>query len=94
MKKHYTDRETLKKQTVSLINKVKALGNPFYDAGPELVTLDCHDVLPEEVVQIVRNIEDIGKQQYDSYRQAVLVHGIESIHDPIKRIMLKNGNFI
>ena len=83
------NQETFKKQTVSLINKIKALGNPFCDVGPELVPLDCHDVLQEEVVQTVCNIENIGKHQYYSCRQALLVHGTNSIHDPIKRNALR-----
>ena len=67
------NQETFKKQTLSLINKIKALGNLFCDVGPELVTLDCHDVLQEEVVHTVCNIENTGKQQCDSYRQALFV---------------------
>ena len=41
------------------------------------------------MVQTVCNIENIGKQQYDSYCQALLVHGTKAIHDPIKRNSLR-----
>ena len=41
------------------------------------------------MVQTVCNIKNIGKQQYDFYRQALLVHGTKTIHDPIKRNSLR-----
>ena len=41
------------------------------------------------MVQTVCNIENIGKQQYEFYRQALLVHGTKTIHDPIKRNSLR-----
>ena len=41
------------------------------------------------MVQTVCNIENIGKQQYNSYRQTLLVHGTKTINDPINRNSLR-----
>ena len=50
-----------------------------------LVILDKQDVVGESVVNTVRNIEDIGRDQYHAYRQSVLVDRTKSIHEPITR---------
>ena len=85
-----TFQENFKKQTAALISSIKSLGNPFLEAGSQLLNIDSRDVLPDEVVKTVRTIESIAKQQYDTYRQSVLEKdGKASIHDPISRNSLR-----
>ena len=85
-----TFQENFKKQTAAMTSTIKNMGNPFLEAGSQLLNIHSRDVLPEDVVQTVRTIESIGKQQYDSYRQSVLEEGGKtSIHDPIRRNSLR-----
>ena len=77
-------QQTFKQQTLSLVNTIKEFGNPFLHDTQELVILD-KDVVGESVVNTVRNIEDIGRDQYHAYRQSVLVDRTKSIHEPITR---------
>ena len=73
---------------MALIYTIKYMGNPFVKAGPELLVLDSHDVMPETVVQTVRAIEVTGKVQYIAYKASVLEKGTKSIHEPIKKTAL------
>lgn len=81
-------QESFRKYTVSLINSIKSIGNPFLDIGPELLNIDSHDVLPDDVVETVWTIENLRKQQYNDYMESVLVKGTKSVHEAIKRSSL------
>ena len=61
------------------------MGNPFLDQSDELLTLDLANVMDQSVVETVRTIEALGKEQFQSYYKFVLVDCTTSIHEPIKR---------
>ena len=85
----FATQRTFKQQALSLINTIKELGNPFLNDTQELLTLDTQDVVSDSVVNTIRNIELIGKKQYNDYRQLVLVERTRSIHEPIKKNCLQ-----
>ena len=78
-------QRSFKLQVLSLVETIKDMGNPFLDQSEELTGLDTGNVLNESVVETVRNIEAIGKEQFNSYYKDVLVECTRSIHEPIKR---------
>ena len=63
----FATQRTFKQQALSLINTIKELGNPFFSDTQELLTLDTQDVLSDSVVNTIRNIELVGKKQYNDY---------------------------
>jgi hypothetical protein len=64
------------------------MDNPFPDDTPELLMLDTRDVIDESVVNTVRTVEALGKDQYNNYRKSVINNRTHTIHDPIKNISL------
>ena len=61
------------------------LGNPFLDDSDELLALDTRSVLDESVVNTVRTVYELGKDQYTKYHKEVIVDRTHSIHEPIKK---------
>ena len=70
------------------------MGNPFldqseelnhFDQSGELLALDTGNVLNDSVVETVRTIEELGKEQFKSFYKSVLVDYTRSIHEPIKK---------
>ncbi len=73
---------------------IKDMGNPFldqseelnhFDQSGELLALDTGNVLNDSVVETVRTIEELGKEQFKSFYKSVLVDYTRSIHEPIKK---------
>ena len=58
--------------------------NPFCDDSKDLLVLDSRDLADPEVINIVRQIEILGQQQYDTYVNERLVNQTKPITDPIK----------
>ena len=46
---------------------IRELGNPFLDDSEELLALDTRNNLDESVMNTVRTIHTLGKDQYDRY---------------------------
>lgn len=78
-------QQTFMKQVAGLSKTISDLGNPFVNDYPELLGLDTSDVMNESVANTVRTVELLGRNQYEEYRQSVLVDCTRSIHDPIKK---------
>jgi len=80
-----SSQRTFKKQVVSLCNTITSVGNPFLDDCTELLALDSRNCASESVVHTVRNIENIGKAQYEKYVKEVIIDRTTSIHQSIKK---------
>ena len=87
-------QKTFKLHVLSLVEAIKDMGNPFLDQSKELndldqsgelLALDTGNVLNDSVVETVRTIEELGKEQFKSYYKSVLVDHTRSIHEPIKK---------
>ena len=76
---------SFKSQVLSLVEAFEDMGNPFLDESEDLSTLDMGIIMDESVVNTIRTIEALGKEQFNSYYKSVLVDCTSSIHDPIKR---------
>ena len=61
------------------------MGNPFLDQFPELITLDSRNVVDSSVAANVRKLESLGKEQYGSYNQNVIMDQTEAIQKSIKK---------
>lgn len=52
------------KQVLALVETIQDMGNPFLYDTSELLSLDKHHVIDESVVDTIRSIEALGKDQY------------------------------
>ena len=70
---------------MNLIHVFNELGNPFLIDSNELLALDTHNILDESVINTVKTIHNLGKEQYAKYYKDVIIDHTCSIHDPIKK---------
>ena len=68
-----------------LIHVIEDFGNPFMDSGPELVVLNTRDCVSDEAASSVRQVEVLGKLQYDEFKGDVIDAGGKGIHKSIKK---------
>ena len=81
----FCTQKTFREQTLSLVETINEMSNPFLHDTPELLMLDTQNVLNESVVSTVCTVEAIGRDQYNMYHKSVIVERTRSIHDPIKK---------
>ena len=70
---------------MTMADIISDLGNPFSDDSDELIALETRNVMDATVVNTIRTVESLGQEQYQRYRQAVIIDHTQSIHDPIKK---------
>ena len=63
---------------------MEEMGNPFADNGRQLYRIDTKKVTEDERVETVKQIERVGKEQYEEYMTSRL-DGDKPISDPIKK---------
>ena len=63
----FCTQKTFREQTLSLVETINEMRNPFLDDTPELLMLDTQNVVNESVVSTVRTVEAIGRDQYNMY---------------------------
>ena len=85
-------QKTFKLHVLSLVEAIKDMSNPFLDQSEELLMLGSGNVMDESVVETVRKIEELGKEQFTSYYKSVLVDCSHSIHEPIKKTASHSSN--
>lgn len=73
----------------SLTAVIEEMGNPFTENSDDLLALDSRDIADSAVVNTIRQIESIGKEQYNSYVTERLVDRSKPITEPIKRNKLQ-----
>ncbi|KAK3750821.1 hypothetical protein QZH41_008184 [Actinostola sp. cb2023] len=78
-------QKTFQRQVNNLTDVVRRMGNPFLDDFQELVRLDSRDCLDASVANAIRTLDNLGKQQYQTFLKDVIEERKKSIHDPIKR---------
>lgn len=78
-------QETFHKQVNNMCDVIKSMGNPFLNTAKELIVLDTHDCMDEQVVEALYGMEQLGKEQYSRYVSDVLVKREKSIHSTIKK---------
>jgi hypothetical protein len=55
------------KHVKSMVSIFEEMGNPFTEDSMDLLTLDTKVIMSKEVVQAVRNAEEIGRTQYQAF---------------------------
>ena len=78
-------QQSFKKQVTSLIHVIEDFGNPFMDSGPELVVLSSRECVNDEATSSVRQVEVLGKLQYDEFKRDEIDVGGKGIHKSIKK---------
>ena len=76
---------TFQKQVKSLCNTTEEMGNPFLEQSGYLLVLDTRDIMDTRVVETVRTIEKVGKEQYQEFAAKKLEERKTPLFDPIKR---------
>ena len=80
----YTQK-TFKEQAQALVHTISVVSNPFLDDSHELLMLDTRNMMDESVVNTVRTVELVGRDQYNKYHKTVIKDHTHSIHEPIKK---------
>ena len=78
-------QKTFKQQVLAFIEAVNDLGNSFLDDSSELLALDTQNVIDESVIETVRTVESLGKEQYNQYYESVIQKCERSIHGTISK---------
>lgn len=73
----------------SLIQAFEDLGNPFLEESGDLLDLDQSIIMPDEVVQNVRNVKTIGAKMYQEFLQKRIVTQEVAFTAPIHQCKLK-----
>ena len=86
MKYHHEEGFSTQKnfKELALDDIISDLSNPFSDDSDELIALETRNVIDATVVNTIRT-EFLGQEQYQRYRQAVIIDYTQSIHDNIKK---------
>ena len=87
-KKHHDQMQSVQKAFVKevkdLVDAVEELGNPFREDSGDLLVLDTKDIMPKEVVDSVKSIEETGYDQCTTFVKERFVDQKKPITDPIK----------
>ncbi|CAC5423003.1 unnamed protein product [Mytilus coruscus] len=73
------------RDVTALVEVIDEMDNPFLEDSKDLLVLDTKDIASESVIETVRNIKQIGKEQYTSFIKERLEEKTVSIYEPIKR---------
>ena len=60
-------------------------GKPFKEDSGDLLVLDTMEIMPEEVVQSVKNLQKLGEGQYKAFVKERLIDSSKPITETIKR---------
>ncbi len=66
-------QEAFSEQVKSVVSIMSEMGNPFKEESTDLLVLDSKEIMNSEVVHLVRNIEDIGRKQYQTFWSSDLI---------------------
>ncbi|KAK3703666.1 hypothetical protein QZH41_002431 [Actinostola sp. cb2023] len=69
----------------SLVATFEDLGNPFIEESEDLLVLDTKEIAAPDAVGRLRQIETIGRDQFDTFLTERLLDRKKSLYDPIKR---------
>ena len=81
------------KDMKSLVTTIKDFGNPFLEESEDLIVMDTKEIAGAAAVTILRQIEAIGKQQFNQFITERLLNRTKSLYDPIKRNKVSLFNF-
>ena len=87
---HYKDSlafpEKFRKHFNNPSKEIEQLGNPFIvEDSKELIQLGTKDVMRDDVVSIVRQNEELGKNQHAEFRKTRIFAHMVQLDSPIKK---------
>ncbi|KAI9529079.1 hypothetical protein NQZ68_013386 [Dissostichus eleginoides] len=65
-------QKTFKEQALALVHTISGMSNPFQDDTPDLLMLDTQNIIDESVVNTVRTVESVGRDQYNKHHKTVI----------------------
>ena len=68
-----------------LLKVLDELGNPFMETSTDLLVIDTRDVMDDAVAETVRNIEHLGKNQYEKFVTERLVLCTKPVTETLSR---------
>ena len=72
-------------QVLNLVKIISDFGNPFLEQSQDLLVLDTRNVMPENAINTVNNIENIGMNLFRQYFEHRLTSRNKSLFDPISK---------
>ena len=60
-------QNTFQNQVNAVCSTIEEMGNPFADQTGDLFVLDTRDIADSKVVETVRTVEQLGKDQYQQF---------------------------
>ena len=73
------------REVTQLISVISDLGNPFTEDRGNLLTIDTKEIMDQVVVESVKQVIKLGKEQYSKFHDERLVKRSVPINEPIKR---------
>lgn len=77
------------KDVTNFADVLRECGNPFLETSQDLVTLDSHDVMEQEVVRSLNNVKETGIALHANYVQT----RIDTASVPITNTIKRNGMY-
>ena len=74
-----------RKDVMSVISRFGALGNPFTEESPDLFAIHTKDVMVGCVVDSVKNVMNLGEDQFRSFVKERFVERSKAVNEPLKR---------
>ena len=78
-------QNNFKKQVKKLCDVIEEMGNPFKEESNDLLTLGTQDIVGSGVVETVRNVVTIGKEQFDVFLNDRIIERKTSLFIPLKK---------
>ena len=88
----FSAQHAYKNQVNKLCTTISTMGNPFTEESKDLMKLDSHDCVHKSAIETLYGIEALGKSQYMSYVQEVLIDRTVSIHNPITETVFRSSS--
>jgi len=73
------------KDVLNAVYSFEELGNPFMEAGPNLMAIHTKDIVDDTVVGTVDNAKKLGEEQFSLFLNERLLNRSKPISDPIKK---------
>ena len=85
-------QNTFWKQVNAVCSTIEEMGNPFADQTGDLFVLDTRDIADSKVVETVRTVEQLGKDQYQQFVTKRLQERTTPLFDTIRKNKLSLFN--
>ena len=79
---------TFRNQVNAVCSTIEEMGNPFADQTGDLLVLHTRDIADSKVVETVRTVEQLGKDQYQQFVTKRLQEGTTPLFDTIQKSKL------